>query len=86
LETAAYCYRNAVGEESAKPTQWTFSEEWWKPKSRQRNLERAGALYLAAADTAERAEDYQRRDGLRDHAASYAILLNSVIARAHQQG
>lgn len=80
LELAAVCYRDAVGHESALPSQWPWSPEWWKPKSRQRNLERAGALYLAAAEGAERAQDYHRRDSLREHVASCAHLLDSVLA------
>jgi hypothetical protein len=79
LELAAMCYRDAVNEESALPAQWPWSPEWWKPKSRQRNLERAGALYQAAAEVAERAKDYKRRDDLQDHVASCSILLSSVL-------
>lgn len=78
LESAAFCYRDAAGEESAQPPQWPWSDQWWKPKSRQRNLQRAGALYQAAADVEERAGDYQRRDRLLAHVASCAILLGSL--------
>lgn len=79
LELAALCYRDALGEDSAQPPQWPWSAEWWKPKGRQRNLVRAAALYCAAADVAERAHDYQRRDSLQSHAASCAILLDSIV-------
>ena len=80
LLLAALCYRDAAGDSAAQPTLWPWDAGWWKPKSRQRNLERAGALYQAAADTAERAQDYRRRDEIREHVASCAILLDSVLA------
>jgi hypothetical protein len=80
LELAALSYRDAVGEDSPQPKQWPWDAKWWKPKSRQRNLERAGALYQAAADVAERAKDYQRRDTLLTLVASCSILLDSVLA------
>jgi hypothetical protein len=79
LLLAAQCYRDAAGEGSAQPTLWPWDAGWWKPKSRQRNLERAGALYQAAADTAERAHDFRRRDEIRDHVVSCTILLDSVL-------
>jgi len=81
LELAALCYRNAAGEDCPAPANWPWAIEWWKPKSRQRNLERAGALYQASADAAERAHDFERRDDLWGHVASCGILLDSVITR-----
>jgi hypothetical protein len=81
LELAALCYRDATGPDCGQSAKWPWAEEWWKPKSRRRNLERAGALYLAAAEGAERAQDYARRDSLKEHVASCAILLDSVLAR-----
>ncbi|MBM5458726.1 hypothetical protein H8F21_14250 [Pseudomonas sp. P66] len=78
LELAALCYRDATDGSSPQPQSWPFDAEWWKPQSRQRNLERAGALYQAAADTAERSEDYPLRDRLREHVASCAVLLDSI--------
>ena len=80
LELAALCYRDAENQEVAVPSQWPWSPEWWKPKSRQRNLERAGALYQAAAEVAERAQDYKKRDSLRDHVASCSILIDNVLS------
>ena len=62
LEAAALCYRDASGADSECPTNWPWSLDWWKPKSRQRNLERAGALFVAASEVAERAGDYAKRD------------------------
>jgi len=79
LELGAVCYRDAAGPDCLLPSQWPWSEQWWKPKSRQRNLERAGALYQAAADAAERAKDYRRRDNLLDHVTSCGTLLDSVL-------
>ena len=61
LMQAAQCYRDAEGEGSPQPSLWPWDAAWWKPKSRQRNLERAGALYQAAADAAERAQGLQQR-------------------------
>ena len=37
-------------------TGWPWDAKWWKPKSRRRNLEKAGALALAARDCKRRAE------------------------------
>lgn len=81
LELAALSYRDAVGEDCAQPKQWPWDAKWWKPKSRQRNLERAGALYQAAADVAERAEDYQLRDRLNEQVASCTVRLDSILRR-----
>lgn len=78
LERAAFCYRDASGEGSAQPGQWPWDAKWWKPQSRQRNLVRAGALYLAASEVAERAGDFERRNHLKDHADSCSILLDSI--------
>ncbi len=50
------------GQDSAHPVDddgvphgWPWDKAWWKPKSRQRNLVRAGALCLAEKDRRERA-------------------------------
>lgn len=82
LELAAVCYRDAEGPQSEMPAKWPWNEGWWKPRSRQRNLERAGALYQAAADAAERAQDFRRRDDLLGHVESCAILLDGVLTQA----
>ena len=79
LELAALCYRDAAGDDSAQPAQWPWDTGWWKPKSRKRNLERAGALYQAS-DAAERAGDFALRDSLREHVDSCSILLDSIPA------
>ncbi len=51
---AAASYAMCVGPQGAMPESWPWELSAWKPKDRLRNLERAGALYLAAADRAER--------------------------------
>lgn len=80
LESAALSYRDAQDASSPQPAFWPWSAEWWKPKERQRNLERAGALYQAAADAAERAGDYELRNNLLGHVESCSILLDSIIS------
>lgn len=86
LEAAALCYRDAGDANSPHSDLWPWSPEWWKPKGRQRNLERAGALYQAAADAAERAGDYERRNDLLGQVASCAILLDSIVHVTVSQG
>lgn len=78
LELAALCYRDAADENCELPAQWPWGPAHWKPKCRSRNLERAGALYQAAAEAAERAGNYSRRDSLRDQVESCAIRLESI--------
>lgn len=39
-----------------KPMGWPWDAMWWKPKSRERNLERAGALCIAETERLMRAE------------------------------
>lgn len=51
---AAASYASCLGPEYDQPTPWPWEPAAWKPKDRLRNLERAGALYLAAAEHAER--------------------------------
>lgn len=78
LEIAAMCYRQAMNESEPLPCFWPFAPEWWKPKSRQRNLVRAGALFLAGAEVAESRHDMQHRDMLQGHAYCCALLINSL--------
>lgn len=79
LENAAYCYRDAEPDTLA-PSLWPWSENTWKPSDRQRNLMRAGALYLAAAQAAERAKLYTTREQLHDQVQSCATRLESIIS------
>jgi hypothetical protein len=84
LEIAAHCYLLADGPESPMPPEWPWSPKWWKPKDKQRNLVRAGALYLAAADRVE----HSRKDGLgiwrieakmfRDNAQSCGHIIDKL--------
>ena len=53
LALAAQCYLDAHGEDAPCPDKWPFAHGWWKPKARIKNLIRAGALFLAAAERAE---------------------------------
>lgn len=62
LARAAQCYRRigngSLGELTADadqssavvPQGWPWDRQWWKPKTRLRNLVRAGALYQAEID------------------------------------
>jgi len=53
LSGAAICYAQTkqVEKTAGAPLKmWPFSGEWWKPKSRLRNLVRAGALIAAEID------------------------------------
>lgn len=54
LAKAADCYFKCPGSDASMPETWPMDVEAWKPKDRMRNLERAGALFLAAAECAER--------------------------------
>lgn len=79
LEMAAQSYRDATNHGSTAPSEWPWDKKWWKPGARLRNLARAGALYLAAADAAERAGENDLRNRLRDQADSCAVLLDSIL-------
>lgn len=62
LAQAGNCYRSigngslghntadADQSDAAVPSGWPWAREWWKPKTRLRNLVRAGALYQAEID------------------------------------
>lgn len=53
LSVAAAAYVMAKGPDAEMPQGWPWDAKWWKPKDRERNLVRAGALYLAAADRSD---------------------------------
>lgn len=69
LAQAAHCYQElgcdsygTCGPEEDQsnaemPDSWPWDEEWWKPKTRLRNLVRAGALYQAEIDRLLRQRD-----------------------------
>jgi hypothetical protein len=52
LADAAACY--ARGEQMSSV--WPWSDEWWKPSDRRRNLIKAGALIVAEIERLDRAE------------------------------
>lgn len=57
LTRAAICYlREAKGSKfhHGAPTDWPWSDEWWKPRERMDDLVRAGALIAAEIDRLER--------------------------------
>lgn len=53
LVKAGEAYEAAKDDSAELPASWPFAPEMWKPKTRLKNLVRAGALYLAAADRME---------------------------------
>lgn len=59
MALAAGCYAlNAAPERFADgvvPIFWPWSREWWKPKSRRRDLVRAAALIVAEIERMDRA-------------------------------
>lgn len=68
LAAAAAAYVLAQGPGAEVPKGWPWGREWWKPKDRLRNLVRAGALYLAASDLADRRGLARRAASLREQA------------------
>lgn len=55
LVRAANCYVNAEETpEGSMPAEWPWDSMSWKPTTRERNLEKAGALLLAEADRLHR--------------------------------
>lgn len=75
LCAAALCYMWASGPSASMPRMWP--EDWcWKPQERQRNLERAGALYLAARD---RADDDTEKQLFASCAHTCAELLDRLL-------
>src|SRR5687767_11071676 len=60
LRAAVLYYHHAMGGERLRyedgvPVGWPWERRWWKPKDRQRNLIRAGALCHAERDRLKRA-------------------------------
>ena len=64
LAAAAICYaRDGVASASAlRPDDWPWSDNWWKPKGRRRNLVRAAALLIAEIDRFDRDAERGRRE------------------------
>lgn len=71
------------------PIEWPWDPQWWKPKDRQRNLERAGALMLAEKERLGRVRwrDIEiKRVGRQIHPASiYTNRLGKPTAHVDQK-
>lgn len=76
LKIAAHCYLLADNPESPMPHEWPWGTIWWKPKEKLRNVTRAGALYLAAADRVE----HGRRDALGVWRIEAKMLRDNAIS------
>lgn len=58
LADAAACYAGDKRQfNTAAPTNWPWSQGWWKPADRRRNLVKAGALIVAEIERLDRAND-----------------------------
>lgn len=61
MAAAAYAYNAGQGETGRSwnvgrhPVVWPWSDEWWKPKDRRRDLVRAAALIVAEIERLDRA-------------------------------
>lgn len=64
LIAAARCYWGAMDADTLSGQFWPWDEAYWKPRDRQRNLVRAGALMYAARDVRARAGDIPGADRL----------------------
>lgn len=70
LPGAAACYARHVStreyqvehQDDGVPCDWPWAEEWWKPTSSYRDLEKAGALILAEMERINRAADISEGD------------------------
>jgi len=69
MATAAACYLIAGPLGSERELLWPWSEEWWKPKDRRRDLVRAGALILAEIERLDR-NGYDAEQSCPGHVAS----------------
>lgn len=80
LVKAAASYAYCFGPTEPLPRRWPWGADKWKPKDRLQNLERAGALYLVAAEQAERCEDSGTR--IRIAADECASAIDHIEATA----
>lgn len=82
MAAAAACYAlNAVPERFADgvvPIFWPWSREWWKPKSRRRDLVRAAALIVAEIERMDRASVAKMAEKLE---ASGAVIDQDLHGR-----
>lgn len=87
LSAAAAAYALAKGPDAEMPQGWPWGSKWWKPKDRERNLVRSGALYLAAADRSDRIDKHAgsslRLCGLllRDMANNCALMIDYLALK-----
>ncbi len=54
LAAAGFAYEMATENNKNMPIFWPWAGIWWKPTTQTRNLEKAGALYLAEIDRLKR--------------------------------
>jgi hypothetical protein len=78
LSTAAACYLICHDADTVMPHSWPWGRLAWKPKDRIRNLERAGALYLAAADL-EQSRNGDKVEFYRGAAECVGILIDGEL-------
>lgn len=79
LEAAAFSYflsAQGFAPEDSPPTSWPWEREWWKPSTKVRDLTKAGALYLAAADRYHRLAQPRNAEKQREHAAKCAAAID----------
>lgn len=82
LFKAATAYYMTEDEKSPQlPTYWPWDPAWWKPKTRVRNMVRAGALYMAERERLQRAHlnPFQRLH-LKKLVQSIAAELDHLLA------
>jgi hypothetical protein len=81
LSSAGECYLTAAGPDAPLLLHlWPWAPEWWKPKDIQRNWVRAGALFLAAADRAQRFNMPETARLYRDRAGATGALIDTWMA------
>lgn len=80
LLDAAASYAVCIDKHASVPASWPWELSAWKPKERLRNLERAGALYLAAAAHEERQGGNGRV--FRSAADGVAKMIDEFLAAA----
>lgn len=79
LISAAAAYNSAFAPETCAPARWPWNSRFWKPGDRVRNLECAGALYLAAGEAAAKAGEHSVAERCRE---AWAPLIADDLERA----
>lgn len=67
LTMAGHSYMSGAPDSGGFPDQWPWDGRLWQPGTRQQNMEKALALYQAAADMAWRTHNHQRRAHILAH-------------------